>query len=39
MGIRQGSEHAMDTEGSDYAYVRSLLMLKYVWICLKQNLQ
>ena len=37
--IYQGFEYASDTQGSEYAWVCSWIMLEYVWICLKQNLK
>ena len=35
----QGSEYASDNQGSGNAWVCCLRMLKYAWICLKQNLK
>ena len=29
----------MDTDGPEYAWVCTWIMLKYAWICLKQNLK
>ena len=37
--ICQGFEYAKDTDGSEYAWVCTWIMLKYAWICLKQNLK
>ena len=37
--ICQCSEHATDTEGSEYVWMCSWIILKFVWICLKQNLK
>ena len=39
VGICQGSEFGSDTQGSEYAWVCSSIMLEYVWICPKQNLK
>ena len=37
--ICQGFEYAKDTEGSEYVWVCSGIMLEYVRTCLKQNLK
>ena len=37
--ICQGSECARDTQGSEYAWVCSWIMLEYIWIDLKQNVK
>ena len=37
--ICQGFEYAKDTEGSEYAWVCSGIMLQYVRPCLKQSLK
>ena len=37
--ICQGSECARDTQGSEYAWVCSWIMLEYIWIGLKQNVK
>ena len=37
--VCQGSEYTRDTQGSEYVWVCSWIMLEYDWIYLKQNLK
>ena len=37
--IFQGSEYARYREGSEHIWICSWIMLRYAWICLKQNLK